>query len=70
MNDEIPKHRSSKDTKRWCKGKVGREHDYVWVAYRPFERPSFDASIQECSKCHKLLWKTWVRGHMPLKKKP
>lgn len=24
----VPKHRSGKDTKRWCFGKVGREHEY------------------------------------------
>lgn len=24
-------HRSRKDTKRWCKGKVGREHAYRWI---------------------------------------
>lgn len=23
---ETPRHRSKKDTKRWCRGKVGREH--------------------------------------------
>lgn len=28
----IPKHQSSKDTKRWCKGRVGREHDFQWGA--------------------------------------
>lgn len=25
-----PKHRSSKDTKRWCKGRIGVEHATVW----------------------------------------
>lgn len=26
MSDEISKHRSSKNTRRWCGGKKGREH--------------------------------------------
>jgi hypothetical protein len=27
---EQPVHRSKKDTKKWCKGIVGREHDYEY----------------------------------------
>ena len=27
--EQPPRHRPSKDKKRWCKGKVGREHAYV-----------------------------------------
>lgn len=27
-----PKHRGHRDTKRWCRGKVGREHRYQWHA--------------------------------------
>ena len=30
-----PRHRSSKDTKRWCHGKIGVEHDKQW---RPEQR--------------------------------
>jgi len=26
---QVPKHRSHKDTKRWCKGVEGREHDWT-----------------------------------------
>lgn len=26
---EVLPHKSNKNTKRWCKGKVGREHDYA-----------------------------------------
>ncbi len=26
-----PRTRSKKDTKKWCKGVVGREHKWVWV---------------------------------------
>lgn len=33
-----PKHRAKKPTRRWCKGKVGIEHDWQWVAYE--ERPN------------------------------
>ncbi len=26
-----PRTRSKKDTKKWCKGVVGREHNWVWI---------------------------------------
>lgn len=35
-NDQIPKHRSSKDTRRWCKGVVGRKHVTKWVENRDY----------------------------------
>lgn len=33
MNDEIPKHQSKKNTRRWCKGKVGVLHKPMWKSH-------------------------------------
>ena len=30
---QVPGHRAKKDTKRWCRGKVGREHEGEWKGY-------------------------------------
>ena len=30
IDDEIPKHRSKKNTRKWCKGKEGIEHKPIW----------------------------------------
>lgn len=27
----IPKHQAKKNTKRWCRGKVGVEHRFEWI---------------------------------------
>lgn len=52
-NSETPKHRSSKDTKRWCKGIVGREH--VWT-YRGWKNLDFNPPItaKVCANCRRL----------------
>lgn len=55
--EEIPRHRGKKkNTKRWCKGKVGREHDW-----RPFGNTiRFMGQVirrQECSNCGKRIYK-------------
>jgi hypothetical protein len=34
LQQEVGKHRSRKDTRRWCKGKVGREHVIDTMATR------------------------------------
>lgn len=33
-----PKHRATKDTKRWCKGKPGRLHRFLWQEDLPYVR--------------------------------
>lgn len=33
---EIAPHRSKKNTRRWCKGHVGREHTPVWRNYKSY----------------------------------
>lgn len=46
-----------KNTKRWCRGKEGQEHDW-----KPFEKHQRIA-IHRCSRCGKENWKgavwTW-----------
>lgn len=62
---DVPKHRSSKDTRSWCKGKVGRPHVPVWVQSRiqvhiwsrfvgPREKDAPE-SEEVCGKCGKSL---------------
>lgn len=60
-----------KNTKRWCKGKVGREHKPECII--PNGRtPSDDTRVLACMACGKELerywtWKVWVppRGREP-----
>lgn len=47
---EVPKYKNKKDTKRWCKGKVGVEHDLVRV---PWKGAPTVAQVDECTKCGK-----------------
>ena len=59
-NDEIPKHRSSKDRRKWCGGKVGREHDPMWE----FSRKHLSSDTVEwyefyCQRCSKSLDCWW-----------
>ena len=56
--DEQPtgKTRGKKNTKRWCKGKVGKEHQIVWIRYvsihnRPWVPENW--LIQQCKSCKK-----------------
>lgn len=68
---EVPAHAGrKKNTKRWCKGKVGREHE--WKFLEPGEYPpnmdwlNWGArngrqchryAIWQCEKCKKVVWK-------------
>lgn len=55
-NDYIdPRHRSSKNTHDWCKGRVGVEHEAVWVpaGYPRDILPSWE--MCECKVCGKSL---------------
>lgn len=57
-------HRTKKDTKKWCRGKVGVEHDYE---YQIPPNDSFIYKMQPiCLNCgkqdyHDVLW--WCRHH-------
>ncbi len=46
-----PAHRSSKNKKRWCRGKVGVEHKLVVVVLRRFTL--FPSLVRHCSTCGK-----------------
>ena len=43
--------RARKDTKHWCKGKVGREHKPELIVHHAY------SSIM--MRCHELKWMTW-----------
>jgi hypothetical protein len=63
-DDEIPKHRSKKDTKRWCGGKPGREHTPMWVIGK-LHNPNhssewFDYKCQRCQKVIDYYWKIGI----------
>jgi len=51
------KARSKKDTKRWCRGKVGREHDYEITKHATSEYSWFNYDTWTCSQCGK----EWLR---------
>lgn len=70
FDSEIPKHRSSKDTKRWCGGKPGRLHDYQYEEYLITRRAGpWDGtpprSVLRCTKCRKF--RSWDAVVMPLR---
>lgn len=46
---EQSKKRSKKNTRKWCKGVVGREHDFEWQIYRGWQ----DWKVQVCNNCGK-----------------
>lgn len=54
FEDETPKHRSKKNTRRWCKGKVGREHIPVWIKNNKYamikDAEWLDYVCQDCKK--------------------
>lgn len=50
-DEELPHRSARKDTKKWCKGKVGREHDYEWRTLYLSGRVWYH--IKECKKCFK-----------------
>lgn len=53
-----PKHKPAssknkrKNTKRWCRGKEGKEH--AWVSYKPYTFMRY--RIRKCSECGKTDW--------------
>jgi hypothetical protein len=46
-----PMKKKGKNKKRWCKGKVGREHAYEAVPYKRAWMLSDAYLIDKCSKC-------------------
>lgn len=59
MNDEIPKHRATKNRRRWCKGKAGVEHTPKCMPYMPASLHIFEEwRALVCTVCGKRL-ETW-----------
>jgi len=54
------KPKSKKDTNRWCRGRVGREHNlvrYKPVRYHWFSEPFYSYVRVKCLVCHKEMYK-------------
>lgn len=54
------KPKSKKDTNRWCRGKVGKEHNLVRFKpehYRWFNEPLYDYVRVMCLNCGKEMYK-------------
>jgi hypothetical protein len=55
--EEIPKHRSKKNTKKWCRGKPGIVHTprwELWDRFLGFAKNKQDQYlIYKCTKCGK-----------------
>jgi hypothetical protein len=56
---EVAPHRSKKDCKRWCRGKVGREHDGEWRPYKEDAGYATNWRILVCKRCNKHLDTCW-----------
>lgn len=78
FDDEIPKHRSKKNTRKWCKGKVGKEHHYTWKKDKDFYAIKLlQYSCDFCGKVERVFYKfdeRWYEtpqegSHEPLKEK-
>lgn len=57
---QVAKHSSKKDTRKWCRGKIGREHKPRWVS--DHNKHYSSASIYECSVCKKHIEYCWPWG--------
>jgi DNA-directed RNA polymerase subunit RPC12/RpoP len=52
-DDEIPKHRSKKNTKKWCKGKEGKMHQPIWEKNDKFHWSKSIWLVYRCQVCSK-----------------
>lgn len=57
-SEPAPKVLSKKDKRKWCKGKVGIEHDYQektlrWVL-------NLHARLHVCTRCGRQNWRTYT----------
>lgn len=57
---EVAKHRSRKDTKRWCGGKEGREHRGRWISAHSVVKSWMTKVCETCGKkldhCWQIAW--------------
>lgn len=73
--DNTAKHLSKKNTKRWCKGKVGREHQGEWVRYYELKHDGgrmgkCNWRIFVCKRCQKHLNRSYPWGFVRNPKGP
>jgi len=69
MDDEIPKHHSKKNKKKWCRGKSGIEHDPIWILDN---RHRYERIVYQCQTCNKeidIWWDSvgqelWQKGYI------
>ena len=54
-DDEIPKHRSSKNKRKWCKGKEGKAHNPVWQKNDKYSWSKSLWLVYRCTECGKEL---------------
>ena len=52
---EVPKHKSKKNTRKWCKGKEGKEHKTVWEKNEKYSWSQSLWLIYHCKECGKWL---------------
>ena len=53
-SEPVVKFRSSKNTNRWCRGKVGFEHDVNWQIEKDFFGHRYKTG--RCSHCRKIMF--------------
>lgn len=65
IEDAPVRRKTRRNKKRWCRGKIGVDHDPVWVAAPGKFHFFHDTRIYKCSKCGKEfeMWYTisWAR---------
>ena len=54
-DDEIPKHRSNKKTRKWCKGKEGKVHKPIWEKNLKHSWSQNLWLVYRCTECLKEL---------------
>lgn len=49
------KHRAGKDTRRWCRGVVGREHEWTFDEWKHSRSARYEAPVtmELCKHCRK-----------------
>jgi hypothetical protein len=60
-DDEIPKHKSRKNTRKWCKGKEGVEHQPIWEKNEKFSWTESTWLVYRCQRCAKEI-ETYYEG--------
>ena len=75
---QVAGHRAKKDTKRWCRGRVGKEHDLEWVNFwahrqnREYQPGDGNWWMSICKRCEKHIesCRSWMGGRCNNPKHP